>query len=96
VSQKNNVVKMVPPDNLSDKDKMQYFRNIKAGEPFTAGDTSGDYSLQLMIGFNNYRAWQKTQNTPLQWAMYGAKYVVSSEARKAAKATKASRGQMRD
>lgn len=34
--------------------KMQYFRNIKAGQPFRPEQQSLDYSLQLAIGIRNY------------------------------------------
>jgi hypothetical protein len=33
------------------------FRNIKAGKPFDKDAISGDYSLQLMIGYENYVTW---------------------------------------
>jgi hypothetical protein len=33
------------------------FRNIKAGKPFDKDAISSDYSLQLMIGFENYVKW---------------------------------------
>ena len=41
-----------------DEEKMKWFRNIPAGAPFTPGDVSGDYSLQLMAGYANYRYWR--------------------------------------
>ena len=40
--------------------KMTWFRNIRAGEPFTPGDISGDYSLQLQMGYCNFLAWRRT------------------------------------
>jgi hypothetical protein len=40
------------------------FRNIPSGEPFTRNSTSGDYSLQLMIGFHNYQSWLASTRGP--------------------------------
>jgi hypothetical protein len=36
---------------------MQWFRNIPAGQPFSAGSTSLDYSLQLATGIQNLAYW---------------------------------------
>lgn len=36
---------------------MQWFRNVPAGQPFSAGSTSLDYSLQLATGIQNLAAW---------------------------------------
>ena len=41
----------------SDREKMHWFRNLSAGTPFTKGYVSGDYSLQLQIGYYNFQAW---------------------------------------
>jgi hypothetical protein len=87
---------MVPSDKLTDPERMEYFRNIPGGEPFTEGDISADYSLQLMIGYNNFKVWEQTQKKLIPWLASGVKYVVSSEAREEAKAIKENRGQMRD
>lgn len=74
-SQKNTHVPMIPAG--SDDQKMNWFRNIKAGEPFTEGDVSADYSLQLMIGFSNYKAWARDQPKPLLSKLwYSSKYAV--------------------
>jgi len=43
------------PEN--DNETMRWFRNIKAGKPFDKDAISSDYSLQLMIGFENYVKW---------------------------------------
>ncbi|KAL1640295.1 hypothetical protein SLS58_007111 [Diplodia intermedia] len=50
-----------------DEKTMKWFRNIRAGETFDDRDAfySGDYSLQLMIGYMNMQDWlrdQKVQN----------------------------------
>lgn len=38
------------------------FENVKAGEPFShRGALSCDYSLQFMIGWNNYTQWKAKQ-----------------------------------
>ncbi len=43
---------------LPDSDEwMTWFRNIKAGQPFTPGKTSLDYSLQLSVGIQNFYEW---------------------------------------
>jgi hypothetical protein len=39
---------------------MKWFRNIRAGEPFTAGDAALDYSLQLTFGLQNLADWTNT------------------------------------
>ena len=44
----------LPPTNISDTAKMRWFRNIRAGTPFDAGQTSLDYSLQLAVGIENF------------------------------------------
>jgi hypothetical protein len=36
---------------------MQWFRNIPAGQPFSAGSASLDYSLQLATGLQNLAKW---------------------------------------
>jgi hypothetical protein len=76
---------------------MDWFRNIKAGEPFTAGDISGDYSLQLMMGFANYQAWARNQPKPLLSSLwYSAKYAVPiSKTRKESEAIDEKRGNLR-
>jgi hypothetical protein len=41
---------------------MKWFRNIKAATPFTEGDPSIrslDYSLQLAVGFQNFKEWKE-------------------------------------
>ncbi|KAF0328732.1 hypothetical protein GQ607_004144 [Colletotrichum asianum] len=54
-------VSLLPSPKDSDAEKMKYFRNIWAGQPFTDGAISGDYSLQLMIGYSNFLAWTGEQ-----------------------------------
>jgi len=44
----------VPPAGASPATIAQYFRNIPAGTPYTAGDESLDYSLQLQNGIANW------------------------------------------
>ncbi|KUJ20860.1 uncharacterized protein LY89DRAFT_640748 [Mollisia scopiformis] len=61
VSEKNTHPSMVPPAGANDKQKMKWFRNIPAGAPFTPGDVSGDYWLQLMMGYSNYAIWNNAQ-----------------------------------
>ena len=44
----------VPPAGASPATLAEYFRNIEAGTPFTEGDESLDYSLQLQNGIANW------------------------------------------
>ncbi|KAG8852600.1 hypothetical protein FRB96_008599 [Tulasnella sp. 330] len=53
------------PEN--EKLTMTWFDNVKAGEPFSVrGALSCDYSLQLMIGFENYQTWLAKERTPVK------------------------------
>lgn len=45
---------MVPPANLSDAQRMQWFRNLAVAEAFSSGSKSLDYSLQLGVGLQNH------------------------------------------
>jgi hypothetical protein len=51
--------------------RMYWFRNIKSPDVFlgpNSNEKSGDYSLQLQMGFANYKAWeieQKGKASPL-------------------------------
>jgi hypothetical protein len=42
------------PPNATDAEKIAFFTNVKAGEPFKADVKSFDYSLQLGIGVRNF------------------------------------------
>ncbi len=61
---------LVPTDKLGrplaeiDPAWMQWFRNIKGSESFTAGDNSLDYSLQLTAGLRNYFEWKRMGGVP--------------------------------
>lgn len=44
------IVSLTPPTNATDTQRLVWFRNIKAGEPFETGQASLDYSLQLAYG----------------------------------------------
>ncbi|KAL3451160.1 hypothetical protein BJX65DRAFT_304562 [Aspergillus insuetus] len=68
--------KYMPVDDLR---TMNWFRNIPAGQPFTPGSTSGDYSLQLMIGFHNYQSWVASQRGPVARLMARSKYIFRGE-----------------
>ena len=81
---------MTFPKNAADNVKMQWFRNLKRGEPFRAGDESGDYSLQLMVGYSNYVAWKNSQSL---W--YKTKYVISPRVRREAASIEAKRDPLR-
>ncbi|KAK3380697.1 hypothetical protein B0T24DRAFT_571599 [Lasiosphaeria ovina] len=52
-------VSMIPPDT---GDAKPWFRNLLAPkQSFTPGKATGDYSLQLMTGYNNYLKWDGVQ-----------------------------------
>jgi hypothetical protein len=44
---------MLPPANATPAQRLAWFKNVKAGQPFDAGETSLDYSLQLSSGITN-------------------------------------------
>ncbi len=44
----------VPGTDLPDDQKMRWFRNIRSGRPFDAGQESLDYSLQLSTGIQRF------------------------------------------
>jgi hypothetical protein len=46
---------MVAPSRIPDNEKLHWFRNIKARQPFDRGAQSLDYSLQLSLGIQNFR-----------------------------------------
>jgi hypothetical protein len=48
---------MTPTGTPGSSTWMQWFRNIPAGQPFSAGSASLDYSLQLATGFQNLAKW---------------------------------------
>lgn len=57
-----SLVNVVPSGLCSDAaTNAEYFRNIVAGQPFTEGGTSLDYSLQLAISLQGYNNWKLTQ-----------------------------------
>ena len=45
---------MVPAASATDAQKMRWFRNVPAGQPFDSGQVSLDYSLQLAVGLRNF------------------------------------------
>lgn len=45
----------LPGSTIPDSEKMRWFRNILAGQPFDAGQVSLDYSLQLSAGIERFR-----------------------------------------
>jgi hypothetical protein len=53
---------MTPPGNASEPARLNWFRNIKAGDPFDPGgqNQSVDYSLQLSAGIQRFHAAQGT------------------------------------
>ena len=56
---------LVPPRNVEQDSAqwLEWFRNVKAAEPFTAGAVSLDYSLQLAVGMQNFYEWQELVRT---------------------------------
>ncbi|MEP7290420.1 MAG: hypothetical protein ABI835_01500 [Chloroflexota bacterium] len=47
---------IAPGNGLTEDQRMLFFRNIRAAQPYEAGQTSLDYSLQLAIGIRNFRS----------------------------------------
>ena len=54
-AQDQYVHNIVPNANMTEAERMNFFRNIRSGSPFETGQTSLDYSLQLAIGIRNVR-----------------------------------------
>jgi hypothetical protein len=52
---------MVPPFSAGDAARLNWFRNIKAGDPFDPGRQSTDYSLQLSVAI---RFFNEAQTAP--------------------------------
>jgi len=47
---------LIPPGSSTDTQRLKWFRNIPAGQPFQAGQASHDYSLQLTFGIRQFRS----------------------------------------
>ena len=56
---------MVPPNNVSDEDKLAWFDNVPAGQTKLQGAVSLDYSLQLAAGIEAWKEWLKGRLAPL-------------------------------
>lgn len=56
---------LMPPRQVEQDSEewMKWFRNVKAGEPFTEGSVSLDYSLQLSAGLHNFHEWREMVST---------------------------------
>jgi hypothetical protein len=54
----------LPPRNANDQQRLIWFRNIQAGEPFAAGVLSTDYSLQLAKAVDSYFNQNPTSGGP--------------------------------
>lgn len=58
---------MIPPLTIPDAQRMRWFQNYQAGQSFDAGSTSTDYSLQIALGIQNFKAaHQPTPIAPLK------------------------------
>jgi len=68
----NEKVQMIPTKGA---DPMRWFRNVKAGEPFSNHAKSADYSLQLMMGYANFLDW-RNRETAKNSFVYRTKLVV--------------------
>lgn len=51
---------MAPPVRIPDDEKLHWFRNIKARQPFDQGAQSLDYSMQLTLGIQNFQRSRTT------------------------------------
>ncbi|GFG19192.1 hypothetical protein IFM5058_09806 [Aspergillus udagawae] len=64
---------------VNDRETMNWFRNIPAGQPFSDNTPSGDYSLQLMIGFHNYHHWIRSQKKSILGLKDQREYILREE-----------------
>lgn len=48
------VVSLIPPNNATDQERLQWFRNVMAGSSFDPSQVSLDYSLQLAYSIQNF------------------------------------------
>jgi hypothetical protein len=53
-AQHRAVSPLMPDSSASDETKLRWFRNLRSGEPFDAGQQSLDYSLQLAAGIQQH------------------------------------------
>ncbi|MBY0499285.1 MAG: hypothetical protein K2Q14_01470 [Gammaproteobacteria bacterium] len=54
---------IIAPANLSDEEKLRWFRNTKVGEAFDSGSKTLDFSLQLGVGIQNLKSFKEfTEN----------------------------------
>ena len=56
----NAVLPFAPSQGDSDFTIQWFFRNLKPNEPFLHDRISLDYSLQLLVGIRNFRAWKNS------------------------------------
>jgi hypothetical protein len=94
-SQKIKHADMYPKKDMTSEQKMRWFRNLPAGEPFDENDVSGDYSLQLMVGWANYQAWS-TPTTGVAGLWHKTKYVFNPNTTKEVNAIEEKRKLLRD
>lgn len=60
-----NTVRMVPQDNLPEKERMIWFRSLPGNEAFDSGATALDYSLQIRLSIENFCDSEPASNLPL-------------------------------
>ncbi|KAF5605843.1 hypothetical protein FPANT_1092 [Fusarium pseudoanthophilum] len=84
-----------PKEGYTFSDVMIYFRNVMGGVPFDEGVNpnnpdeydptykskvkSADYSLQLQVGWANYKKWKEDHETVVQSIFRKTRYVIGSE-----------------
>ncbi|KAG5806293.1 hypothetical protein H9Q74_007850 [Fusarium xylarioides] len=84
-----------PKEGNTFSDVMIYFRNVMGGVPFDEGVNpknpdeydptykskvkSADYSLQLQVGWANYKKWKEDHETLVQSVFRKTRYVIGSE-----------------
>jgi hypothetical protein len=49
------VAPLTPPSGSTDAQRLKWFTNVPAGQPFQAGQASQDYSLQLTFGIRAFK-----------------------------------------
>lgn len=70
-------------NNETIAEKLRWFRNIKAGDPFDVGSTGTDYSLQIAFGIVNFRQSQTQPFEPLVNAFNAVQAAAPDEKSKA-------------
>ena len=61
-----NISRFIPAQELSDREKLRWFRNIGPAQPFDPQAQSLDYSLQLTMGMLKFHEWAQSGGGDLE------------------------------